>query len=271
MITEVILVYVLLLFPCELPCTTVPMTTTWRPGCDGFCHHDQACDICISDGDGTAQKEALKATFNDGSQVDLILLIDTSVTNNQFGLGEVQIFIESLLMKLTFNYNFEIHPDHVRLAIVKFSGNNRSLSFDGITNRSNAILFSELHDKLYALPSSTEPNGPNKLRDALIYFGANFFAKSGDRPTSKQVLWIFTDANMPEYGLNNALVSSSLLSGLVIFTTAVDQCPSGFFDNLLEEGTLRNISTSPSYFACLELWQKVIRLIQYEKNSKCLV
>ena len=266
MITEVILVYVLLLFPCELSCTTVPMTTTWRPGCHPSCHQGQACDICISDGDGTAQKEALKATFNDGSQVDLILLIDTSVSTNQFGLGEVQIFIESVLMKLTSNYNFEIHPDHVRLAIVRFSGTDRSLSFDGVTNRTNAILFSELHDKLYALPSN-EPNGPNKLRDALSYFRANFFAKSSDRPNSKQVLWIFTDANMPEYGLNNALVHSSLLSGIVIFTTAVDQCPSGYFDNLLEEGTLRKISTSPSYFACLELWQKVIRLIQYEKNS----
>ena len=237
----------------------ISMTTTSLPGCDPQCH-GEACYVCRDNGTGAVPLQALRSTFNTGSPIDLILMVDTSV-HKQF--DDVKVFITSMMKQLSLSFNFMIHPDHVRVAVLKINSNGTTVWFDGISSREEAITYCQINDIISTLKVDTVSTN-KKLFNGLTFYNQEFLRKTPTRPDASKVLWIFSDAN----GLNDQnsaddVVTSAqdIKQGSVLFTTAFDKCPWGWFNHPVKEKAMTDIASNASYYACYDMWLRVKTLM----------
>ena len=213
----------------------------------------QAGQVCQNDEDGGPQLHSLLGAVNQDPEIDMIFLIDTTLTQNTV-FNDTKTFITFAVQFLSLNSNFTIHPDMARVAILCFNSVT-TVWFNGISRREDSIDYCQFNDILNNV-SLSDAKSDTKLRDALNYLGRSFLPLN-TRSSSQKVVWIFSDAGVTLDGAEEA-ANFIKQQGAVVLTTGVGQCPSGWFDELVKESTMRAVATSPSYYACLVTWWKVI-------------
>ena len=214
--------------------------------------------------------DALFSAFERGPrQLDLILLIDRSKSVTNATNIHMMEGVHALIDTLVSTSRLYLHPDFGRIALLSY-GATITAEFEGISSEEHTFDSCEVESRIASLRTPADQETNTKVWQALERASQIFTARRSELSLEqndnqhKQVLWTFYDGDANNEDAQDTekvkeVVGVLTGEGVILFSAAIGQTPTGWLDTTEEENRVREVAKDSDHFACVETWTKLLR------------